>query len=185
MVCFTRAGVAAWDDGDTHLDVTSRERGMQQQISVITLGIADLVRSRRFYGEGFGWTPVFENEEIVFYQMNGLDARHLASLARGRLSARRAGRAPSRWPTTCNRGSRAAAPRPPRPIRRHGSCARPIRRPLAASAATLPILTGTPGRSPGIRPGRSALKVTSPSAPEGSYVPDCAFLPGEAGEVAR
>ena len=44
---------------------------MQQQISVITLGIADLARSRRFYVEGFGWTPVFENREIVFYQMNG------------------------------------------------------------------------------------------------------------------
>jgi catechol 2,3-dioxygenase-like lactoylglutathione lyase family enzyme len=45
---------------------------MQQQISVITLGVADLARSKRFYGEGFGWTPVFENPEIVFYQMNGL-----------------------------------------------------------------------------------------------------------------
>ncbi len=45
---------------------------MQQQISVITLGIADLARARRFYVEGFGWTPVFENPEIVFYQMNGL-----------------------------------------------------------------------------------------------------------------
>lgn len=45
---------------------------MQQQISVITLGVTDLARSRRFYVEGFGWTPVFENEEIVFYQMNGL-----------------------------------------------------------------------------------------------------------------
>ncbi|BCW90630.1 hypothetical protein sos41_38030 [Alphaproteobacteria bacterium SO-S41] len=45
---------------------------MQQQISVITLGIADLERSKRFYSEGFGWTPVFENEEIAFYQMNGL-----------------------------------------------------------------------------------------------------------------
>ena len=44
---------------------------MQQQISVITLGIADLARSRRFYAEGFGWKPVFENSEIVFYQMNG------------------------------------------------------------------------------------------------------------------
>jgi len=44
---------------------------MQQQISVITLGVADLARSRRFYVEGFGWTPVFENAEIVFYQMNG------------------------------------------------------------------------------------------------------------------
>ncbi len=45
---------------------------MQQQISVITLGIGDLPRSRRFYAEGFGWAPVFENEEIIFYQMNGL-----------------------------------------------------------------------------------------------------------------
>src|SRR5688572_8267027 len=45
---------------------------MQQQISVITLGVGDLARSRRFYVEGFGWTPVFENDEIVFYQMNGL-----------------------------------------------------------------------------------------------------------------
>lgn len=45
---------------------------MQQQISVITLGIADLSRSRRFYGEGFGWAPVFQNDEIAFYQMNGL-----------------------------------------------------------------------------------------------------------------
>jgi uncharacterized protein len=44
---------------------------MQQQLSVVTLGIADLARSRRFYCDGFGWTPVFQNEEIVFYQMNG------------------------------------------------------------------------------------------------------------------
>jgi len=45
---------------------------MQQQISVVTLGVADLGRSQRFYGQGFGWTPVFENDEIAFYQMNGL-----------------------------------------------------------------------------------------------------------------
>jgi catechol 2,3-dioxygenase-like lactoylglutathione lyase family enzyme len=45
---------------------------MMQQVSVITLGTTDLARSRRFYGDGFGWTPVFENEEIIFYQMNGL-----------------------------------------------------------------------------------------------------------------
>ncbi|MCW6530846.1 MULTISPECIES: VOC family protein [Sphingomonas] len=44
---------------------------MQQQISVITLGVANLARSRRFYVDGFGWAPVFENHEIVFYQMNG------------------------------------------------------------------------------------------------------------------
>jgi catechol 2,3-dioxygenase-like lactoylglutathione lyase family enzyme len=44
---------------------------MQQQLSVVTLGIADLARSKQFYCDGFGWSPVFQNEEIVFYQMNG------------------------------------------------------------------------------------------------------------------
>jgi catechol 2,3-dioxygenase-like lactoylglutathione lyase family enzyme len=64
---------------------------MQQQISVITLGIADLARSRRFYVEGFGWKPVFENPEIVFYQMNGfvlgtwLEASLAADMQRPRL----------------------------------------------------------------------------------------------------
>jgi catechol 2,3-dioxygenase-like lactoylglutathione lyase family enzyme len=36
------------------------------------LGVADLGRAKHFYGEGFGWTPVFETPGIVFYQMNGL-----------------------------------------------------------------------------------------------------------------
>jgi hypothetical protein len=44
---------------------------MQQQIAIITLGVSDIARSRRFYAEGFGWKPVFENDEIVFFQMNG------------------------------------------------------------------------------------------------------------------
>lgn len=45
---------------------------MQQQISLITLGVSDLGRSKRFYADGFGWKPVFETPGIVFYQMNGL-----------------------------------------------------------------------------------------------------------------
>ncbi|GHD10797.1 VOC family protein [Tianweitania populi] len=45
---------------------------MQQQISVITLGVQSMTRSRGFYVGGFGWAPVFENDEIIFYQMNGL-----------------------------------------------------------------------------------------------------------------
>ncbi|MBV2142093.1 VOC family protein [Falsochrobactrum sp. TDYN1] len=44
---------------------------MKQQISVITLGVADIARSRHFYVGGFGWTSIFQNEEIIFYQMNG------------------------------------------------------------------------------------------------------------------
>ncbi|OJY63057.1 MAG: glyoxalase [Sphingobium sp. 66-54] len=43
-----------------------------QSVSVITLGVTDLARSRHFYGEGFGWSPVFENHEIIFYQLNGI-----------------------------------------------------------------------------------------------------------------
>ena len=44
---------------------------MQQQISVITLGVRELERSKRFYMGGFGWVPVFDRDGIVFYQMNG------------------------------------------------------------------------------------------------------------------
>ena len=44
----------------------------QQQISVVTLGVAALAPTRRFYQQGFGWTPVFATDDIDFYQMNGL-----------------------------------------------------------------------------------------------------------------
>jgi catechol 2,3-dioxygenase-like lactoylglutathione lyase family enzyme len=44
---------------------------MQQQIAVVTVGVSDLGKSGHFYQDGFGWSPVFENTEIVFYQMNG------------------------------------------------------------------------------------------------------------------
>ena len=43
-----------------------------QQLSLITLSIKDISRSRHFYGDGFGWTPVYESDEVLFYQMNGL-----------------------------------------------------------------------------------------------------------------
>lgn len=65
---------------------------MQQQISVITLGVSDLARSRNFYVDGFGWRPVFENEEIIFYQMNGfvlgtwLTSALESDMQRGRLN---------------------------------------------------------------------------------------------------
>lgn len=45
---------------------------MRQLIALVTLGVDDLARSRRFYVDGFGWKPVFETPEIIFYQMNGL-----------------------------------------------------------------------------------------------------------------
>lgn len=45
---------------------------MQQQISLITLGVTDVARAKAFYRDGFGWEPVFEMDDIAFFQMNGL-----------------------------------------------------------------------------------------------------------------
>jgi catechol 2,3-dioxygenase-like lactoylglutathione lyase family enzyme len=45
---------------------------MDQQISLITLGVSDIARSLAFYRNGFGWTPVFELDDVAFFQMNGL-----------------------------------------------------------------------------------------------------------------
>lgn len=42
-----------------------------QSVSVITLAVGDLARSATFYRDGFGWEPIFDGGEILFYQMNG------------------------------------------------------------------------------------------------------------------
>lgn len=41
---------------------------MKQSIRVITLAVEDLERSRAFYSQGLGWTPLMDLDEIVFYQ---------------------------------------------------------------------------------------------------------------------
>ncbi|WP_425069845.1 VOC family protein [Reyranella sp.] len=80
---------------------------MQQLIAVITLGIAELARSKRFYGDGFGWKPVFASEEIVFYQMNGLV---LATWLAAALEAdsRQAGRTPGAFSLAHNVAAKEA-----------------------------------------------------------------------------
>lgn len=45
---------------------------MEQRLSVISLGVADLARSRRFYVDGLGWKPAIEMDEIIFFQAGGL-----------------------------------------------------------------------------------------------------------------
>jgi catechol 2,3-dioxygenase-like lactoylglutathione lyase family enzyme len=44
---------------------------MKQSISLITLGVADIERSRAFY-ESLGWSPAREIEETLFFQANGV-----------------------------------------------------------------------------------------------------------------
>lgn len=45
---------------------------MEQRVSVITLGVANVGRARAFYTEGLGWAPAFEESGVVFFQLNGL-----------------------------------------------------------------------------------------------------------------
>jgi uncharacterized protein len=45
---------------------------MDQRISIVTLGVKNLAASKKFYIDGLGWKPVFENKEIVFFQTGGM-----------------------------------------------------------------------------------------------------------------
>jgi uncharacterized protein len=45
---------------------------MEQRISVVTLGVKDLTASKRFYADGLGWKPAYEDREIIFFQTGGL-----------------------------------------------------------------------------------------------------------------
>lgn len=46
---------------------------MEQRLSLITLGVTDLSRSRHFYETGLGWQPSSaSNEQVVFFQIGGL-----------------------------------------------------------------------------------------------------------------
>ncbi len=47
---------------------------MDQRITLITLGVADLDRAIRFYRDGLGWVPSGSSVEgeIAFFQLNGM-----------------------------------------------------------------------------------------------------------------
>ena len=114
---------------------------MQQQISVITLGIANIARSKRFYVEGFGWKPVFETPEIVFYQMNGLMLGTWLGAARLRPTCvgLSPGPAPSRSLTMSWRSARFSRCSTDL-LRRAGACCAPLmHRRMAASAVMTSI----------------------------------------------
>ena len=44
---------------------------MEQRLSLVTLGVADLARSARFYEDGLGWRRGTDDEGVVFFQMPG------------------------------------------------------------------------------------------------------------------
>lgn len=145
---------------------------VQQQISVVTLGVGDLTRSRRFYGEGFGWEPVFESDEILFFQMNGL---MLGPWLKDRLAVdmQRGADGGFHAMSLAHNVAREAdvAPLVDR-LAAHGasSCAGPTRRPMAAFAAMSPTPTTMSGKSRTIPPDRSTIRAMSRS--HGTRLPD-------------
>jgi catechol 2,3-dioxygenase-like lactoylglutathione lyase family enzyme len=45
---------------------------MEPRLSLVTLGVTDLARARRFYEEGLGWrASALSNAEVVFFQAGG------------------------------------------------------------------------------------------------------------------
>ncbi len=44
---------------------------MEQRVSLVTLGVADLDRSRRFYEDGLGWKRGNKEESVIFFQLPG------------------------------------------------------------------------------------------------------------------
>jgi catechol 2,3-dioxygenase-like lactoylglutathione lyase family enzyme len=44
---------------------------MEQRLSLVTLGVADLDRSRRFYEDGLGWKRGTRDDNVVFFQLPG------------------------------------------------------------------------------------------------------------------
>lgn len=44
---------------------------MEQRVSVITLGVGDLARARRFYEDGLGWRRGNADPSVVFFQIPG------------------------------------------------------------------------------------------------------------------
>lgn len=56
---------------------------MKPRVAILTLGVADLARSRAFY-RTLGWTPLPSKDDIVLFQMNGFV---LALFGRDQLAA--------------------------------------------------------------------------------------------------
>jgi uncharacterized protein len=44
---------------------------MEQRVSLVTLGVGDIERSRRFYEDGLGWKRGNKEESVVFFQLPG------------------------------------------------------------------------------------------------------------------
>lgn len=51
---------------------TKTDHIMEQRLSFITIGAKDLDRLKQFYTDKFKWTPIKDDQGIVFFKMNGM-----------------------------------------------------------------------------------------------------------------
>jgi len=66
---------------------------VEQRVSLVTLGVADVGRARRFY-ESLGWTGESPDGDVVFFQAGGMV---VALWARAKLAADSAVEDPGGW----------------------------------------------------------------------------------------
>ena len=45
---------------------------MEQRLTFITIGVNDMKLMTDFYKEKFGWTPLKEMDDVVFFMLNGI-----------------------------------------------------------------------------------------------------------------
>src|SRR5215469_15249690 len=69
---WTRRELLAALAGTVLASVMEEGQTMDQRISIVTLGVKNLAAARRFYVDGLGWKPAFENKEIIFFQIGGM-----------------------------------------------------------------------------------------------------------------
>jgi predicted enzyme related to lactoylglutathione lyase len=48
-----------------------KKENMDQRINFITIGADDIGKLKRFYIENFDWTPIKDDDGIVFFKLNG------------------------------------------------------------------------------------------------------------------
>ena len=75
LVSFKEYAPSRRQNGDISAAICFSEEicSMEQRISLITLGVTDLARSRYFYEHGWGWHPSSaSNEQVTFFQTGGI-----------------------------------------------------------------------------------------------------------------
>jgi hypothetical protein len=138
---------------------------MEQRVSLITLGVADLARARAFY-EALGWTTgAGPDDDVVFFQAGGMI---VALWDRGQLAEDSVVADAGGWGgITLAHNVRSPADVDAVLVEAEGAGAT-IARPgaetfWAASRVCSSISTGTRGRSPTTPTGRSGLRARSAS----------------------